>query len=61
MNTNCYAQDAQTQSDLSEAGLSFDEALNNFLEAEHAVIRSQGKTPIVKEGQYIIIAEWILC
>lgn len=60
MNTNCYAQDAQTQSDLKEAGLSFDEALNNFLEAEHTVIRSQGKTPIVKEGQFIIRTKWEL-
>lgn len=53
VNTNCYSQDAQTQADLETSGLSLDEALDNFLHATHAVIRRQGKTPIVKEGKLV--------
>ncbi|KAH8114791.1 beta-hexosaminidase [Phellopilus nigrolimitatus] len=49
VNENCYTQDTQTQADLAKAGLSLDEALNNYLLETHAVIRAQGKTPIVKE------------
>ena len=56
VNTNCYAQDAQTQADLASSGMSLDEALNNFLLSTHAVVRAQGKTPIVKEGELLIYA-----
>ena len=51
MNTNCYVQDAQTQADLSESGLTLDEALDNFLHKTHAVLTGMGKNPIVKEGK----------
>lgn len=50
VNNACYTMDSQTQADLAASGLSLDEALNNFLLATHAVIRNEGKTPIVKEG-----------
>ncbi|EKM55102.1 glycoside hydrolase family 20 protein [Phanerochaete carnosa HHB-10118-sp] len=53
VNANCYTQDTQTQADLAQSGLSFDEALNEFLLATHAVIRAQGKTPIVKEDMIL--------
>ncbi|KAI5123101.1 hypothetical protein M0805_001457 [Coniferiporia weirii] len=53
VNANCYTQDAQTQADLAHSGLSFDQALDVFLKAEHAVIRAQGKTPIVKEDMIL--------
>ena len=51
MNTNCYVQDPQTQADLSEFGLTLDEALDNFLHQTHAVLTDLGKNPIVKEGK----------
>ena len=51
MNTNCYVQDPQTQADLSESGLTLDEALDNFLHETHAVLTSMDKNPIVKEGK----------
>ncbi|GJE96907.1 glycoside hydrolase family 20 protein [Phanerochaete sordida] len=54
VNTNCYAQDAQTQADLQASGMTLDEALDQFLHATHAVVRAQGKTPIVKEGGYAV-------
>ena len=50
VNVNCYNDDAQTQDELRVANVSLDEALNQFILAEHEVIREQGKTPIVKEG-----------
>lgn len=50
VNTNCYAQDNQTQTDLAESGLNLDEALDKFLHATHAVLTDMGKGPIVKEG-----------
>ena len=51
MNTDCYAQDAQTQADLAESGLTFDEALDNFLHQTHSVLTGMGKNPIIKEGE----------
>lgn len=55
VNLPCYEDDPQTQADLAESGQTIDEALNAFILAEHAVIRAQGKTPIVKEGKRIKI------
>ena len=49
--TNCYVQDPQTQADLTESGLTLDEALDNFLHETHAVLTGMGKNPIVKEGK----------
>lgn len=51
VNTNCYAQDNQTQTDLAESGLNLDEALDAFLHATHAVLTDMGKGQIVKEGE----------
>ena len=51
VNLPCYMDDPQTQADLSRSGQTIDEALNTFILAEHAVIRDQGKTPVVKEGR----------
>ncbi|THH09831.1 hypothetical protein EW145_g1735 [Phellinidium pouzarii] len=53
VNEKCYAQDVQTQADLESAGLDLDGALDIFLKAEHAVVRAQGKTPIVKEDMIL--------
>jgi hexosaminidase len=50
VNLNCYTQDAQTQADLKSSNRTFDQALDDFLHAEHAGIRKLGKTPVVKEG-----------
>lgn len=54
--------DPQTQMDLARTGQTIDEALNTFLLAEHAVIRDQAKTPVVKEGEeqgYLV--DFLLC
>jgi len=53
LNTNCYTQDAQTQAELKSLGKTLDQALDDFLHAEHAEIRKLGKTPVVKEGTLI--------
>ncbi|EJC98475.1 beta-hexosaminidase [Fomitiporia mediterranea MF3/22] len=53
VNANCYEQDPQTQADLNAMGWTLDEALNNFLNVTHTVIRGQGKTPIVKEDMIL--------
>lgn len=55
MNVACYMQDAQTQVDLAESGVDLDGALNAFVLALQGVLRGQGKTPIVKEGERLFI------
>lgn len=55
VNVACYMQDAQTQADLAEAGVDLDGALNAFVLALQDVLRGQGKTPIVKEGERLFI------
>jgi hexosaminidase len=51
LNTNCYLQDNETQADLMSSGRTLDQALSDFLLAEHAGLRKLGKTPVVKAGR----------
>ena len=48
INMRCYADDAQTQSDL--AGRTLNQALDAFTQATHGALRKLGKTPVVWEG-----------
>ena len=50
LNTNCYAQDAQTQSELKASGKTLEQALDTFTQVTHKAIEKQGKTPVVWEG-----------
>jgi hexosaminidase len=48
INARCYADDAQTQTDL--AGRTLEQALDAFTQATHGALRDLGKTPVVWEG-----------
>ncbi|KAG5221207.1 glycoside hydrolase family protein [Salix suchowensis] len=48
INTNCYNNDAQTQTDL--AGRTFEEALDTFTQATTGALKENGKVPVVWEG-----------
>jgi len=48
INMRCYADDAQTQSDLS--GRTLNQALDAFTQAAHGTLRNLGKTLVVSEG-----------
>ena len=50
LNTNCYAQDAETQQILTSTGQSLEEALSAFTQTTHGALRKLGKTPVVWEG-----------
>ncbi|KAF7357419.1 Beta-hexosaminidase [Mycena sanguinolenta] len=49
LNTECYTQDAQTQSDLKATGQNLEQALNTFVKATHGALAALGKTPVVWE------------
>ncbi|KAF8587677.1 glycoside hydrolase family 20 protein [Ramaria rubella] len=49
LNTECYAQDNETQADLKASGQTLEQALNTFTQATHGVLKQAGKTPIVWE------------
>jgi len=49
INQKCFDNDPQTQAALTASGKTFEEALSAFTVAEHAVLRAQGKTPVVWE------------
>ncbi|TFK70523.1 N-acetylhexosaminidase [Pluteus cervinus] len=49
INSNCYAKDAQTQSDLSASGRTLEQALNVFTQATHKSLTDLGKSPVVWE------------
>ncbi|KAF5367788.1 hypothetical protein D9615_010509 [Tricholomella constricta] len=49
LNTNCYAEDAQTQADLAKSGRTLEQALNVFTQATHKSLTDLGKTPVVWE------------
>ncbi|KAJ6622729.1 N-acetylhexosaminidase [Mycena sp. CBHHK59/15] len=49
LNTECYAQDAQTQADLKSSGKTLEQALNTFTTATHGALTKLGKTPVVWE------------
>ncbi|KAJ7062316.1 N-acetylhexosaminidase [Mycena amicta] len=49
LNTACYSQDAQTQSDLKKSGQTLEQALNSFTQATHGALAKLGKSPVVWE------------
>ncbi|KAF8333584.1 N-acetylhexosaminidase [Cantharellus anzutake] len=49
INTNCYSQDPETQSELEKKGWTLDQALGNFVGKIHSTVASLGKTPVVWE------------
>ncbi|KAI0629989.1 N-acetylhexosaminidase [Trametes polyzona] len=49
LNTECYAQDPDTQADLKAGGRTLEQALDVFTRTTHAAIRAEGKTPAVWE------------
>ncbi|KAK7054361.1 Glucosamine-6-phosphate isomerase (Glucosamine-6-phosphate deaminase) (GNPDA) (GlcN6P deaminase) [Paramarasmius palmivorus] len=46
---DCYAQDEETQQELSSSGRTLEEALGDFVDATHEMLRGIGKTPVVWE------------
>lgn len=50
LNTNCYAQDAETQQILSSTGQTLSQALETFTTVTHGALEQLGKTPVVWEG-----------
>ncbi|KAG5732634.1 hypothetical protein E4T56_gene16912, partial [Termitomyces sp. T112] len=49
LNSNCYTQDNATQADLAAQGKTLDQALDTFVQATHAGLRSVGKRAVVWE------------
>ncbi|KAF9068588.1 N-acetylhexosaminidase [Rhodocollybia butyracea] len=49
VNMPCYTADEQTQADLNATGKTFNQALDTFMQGNHAVLESSGKTPVVWE------------
>ena len=52
LNTECYAQEAETQADLQAAGHTLEQALDKFTKVTHDALKAKGKTPIVWEGKH---------
>ncbi|KAJ7162926.1 N-acetylhexosaminidase [Mycena filopes] len=49
INANCYTQDNATQASLASSGQTFAQALDTFTQANHAALRSVGKSAVVWE------------
>ncbi|KAF8315602.1 N-acetylhexosaminidase [Clavulina sp. PMI_390] len=49
INANCYNTDNATQAELASKGITFDQALSDFVVNGHAAVRKAGKTPVVWE------------
>jgi hexosaminidase len=49
INANCYTQDSSTQKDLANSKQTFAQALDTFTQANHAALRSVGKSAVVWE------------
>ncbi|KAJ7862321.1 N-acetylhexosaminidase [Mycena leptocephala] len=49
INANCYTQDSETQTSLSSSNKTFAEALDAFTQANHAALKSVGKSAVVWE------------
>ncbi|KAF9478204.1 N-acetylhexosaminidase [Pholiota conissans] len=49
INTNCYASDEETQTELSAQGKTLDQALDTFTQATHSALKAVGKTAVVWE------------
>ena len=54
VNTECYAQDTETQKTLKQNGWSFEQALSHFVANAHDAVRSLGKVPVVWEGELLL-------
>ena len=50
LNTECYAQDPETQADLNSTGQTLEQALSVFTQTTHGALEALGKTPAVWEG-----------
>ena len=57
INTNCFANDPETQEILSSTGQTLDQALSKFTETTHGALEKIGKTPVVWEGARTAWAE----
>ena len=49
INAQCYADDPETQEALAASGKTFEQALDDFTQAEHEALKGVGKTPVVWE------------
>ncbi|KAF7799427.1 hypothetical protein EIP86_010662 [Pleurotus ostreatoroseus] len=49
LNTNCYAQDVETQQILNSTGQTLEQALDTFTKATHGALEKLGKTTAVWE------------
>ncbi|KAG8917844.1 N-acetyl-glucosamine-6-phosphate deacetylase [Tulasnella sp. 417] len=49
VNFNCYAHDAQTQTELKLSKKTLEKALASYVEQTHSVVTGAGKTPVVWE------------
>ncbi|CAL1713569.1 unnamed protein product [Somion occarium] len=49
VNTECYANDSQTQSILQSTGQTFEQALSGFMQTTQGALEKAGKTPVVWE------------
>lgn len=50
LNTNCYAQDPETQQILISTGQTLEQALDSFTKTTHGALEQLGKTTVVWEG-----------
>jgi hexosaminidase len=48
--SSCYTQDNETQASLASSNKTFLQALDTFTQANHAALRSVGKSAVVWEG-----------
>ena len=58
LNTECYAQDAKTQTDLKATGRTLEQALDVFTQTTHAAISAEGKIPAVCKTDTPAIQRW---
>jgi len=49
INAKCYTDDLGTQQALAASGKTFEQALDEFTQAEHEALRGVGKTAVVWE------------
>ena len=49
INAACYTNDTETQEDLAASGRTFEQALDDFTQAEHKALKGIGKTAVVWE------------
>ena len=49
INAECYTDDPQTQKALNASGKTFEQALDDFIQAEHKALKGIGKTAVVWE------------